>query len=579
MLQAMARPTETPAIEPGTAAGNGPGAPKIDLVEPFLARISAKASRSAANAESRIGTAAGAPRGTAAAPVIDPLVARTSGEGSQSVADAAIAVNDGMRSAQIQNEQAGQLIDPLAHEFRVPAPPAPPAPEFTSDVGTLGPENSRGLSGKPIDPLARTDEEGVRPLPAIRTVGNTRESIVPKEQTTKQIDPHVARASSELIPAPPSLAQRDAAPISSNPPRPASDDPSRPAGGNSPRLAQQRTDAYLDGIGKTHAPGLGSTVPSGRPAASSPNSVTTTYIDPNCAETGPTFDFTMEALLWRMEHTRGQPMMVNPVLGRTVQTSDLNLGLQVGPRLMMDFLSDEDDTIHSFEIGYFGIYNWFDRLTEVAPAGTFLRLPDVLGDVGVTTDFSGASAMVARDQSRINSVELNVFFGRRDSSFHWALGPRFIRLEEQFNLNSFTADRFSFYSVDTLNDLWGLQWVGRWRGTRGCWEFTSICKVGIYDNQVRQSTLLTDNDRTVVLRSFSPSETVASLVVDGGFTAAYQFNGTWLARVGYNVFYMDNVARATDQLDFSNNATSGSRLFFRQDALAHGFNFGLEARW
>jgi hypothetical protein len=92
-------------------------------------------------------------------------------------------------------------------------------------------------------------------------------------------------------------------------------------------------------------------------------------------------------------------------------------------------------------------------------------------------------------------------------------------------------------------------------------------------------TLMTDNDRTVVLRDFGRTRNVAAFALDAGINVGYQITGTWLARVGYNVFVLDNVARATDQLDFSNNAISGSRLFFRQDAVAHGLNFGLEARW
>jgi hypothetical protein len=307
--------------------------------------------------------------------------------------------------------------------------------------------------------------------------------------------------------------------------------------------------------------------------------VSTTIIDPNCPSSGPYFDFTIEALLWRLEATRGQPMILNPGAGTSVRTDDLDLGFQAGPRIAMEFMSEEEETIHSLEVGYFGIYNWFDRITDVAPAGTFLRLPDRLGDVGVTTDFCAAGEMQARYNVRLNSVELNVFFGDRQSDFHWAIGPRFIRLEERFNLNSFTAGRFSFYDVDTRNDLWGIQWVGRWRRTRGCWELTAICKAGVYDNEARQLTLMTDNDRTVVLRDFGRTRNVAAFALDAGINVGYQITGTWLARVGYNVFVLDNVARATDQLDFSNNAISGSRLFFRQDAVAHGLNFGLEARW
>jgi hypothetical protein len=311
-----------------------------------------------------------------------------------------------------------------------------------------------------------------------------------------------------------------------------------------------------------------------------PRGQSTTIIDPNCAaQMGPDYEFTVEALLWRLEHTRGQPMILNPALGRTIRTDDLDLGFQAGPRINMAFMSDEEESIHSIEVGYFSVFNWSGTIEENAPAGTALRLPDRLGDVGVTTDFSAANQMLANYEVKINSVELNVVFGDRNSGFHWMLGPRFIRLEEQFELDSFTAGRFSFYDVSTRNDMWGAQWVGRWRQTRGCWEVAAICKTGIFNNEARQFTLLTDNDRTVVLRDFAVADTVASFVLDAGFNAAYQFNGTWLARVGYNVFVMDNIARATDQLDFSNNTTSGDRLFFRQDAVAHGLNFGLEARW
>jgi len=320
-------------------------------------------------------------------------------------------------------------------------------------------------------------------------------------------------------------------------------------------------------------------MPSGAQAPWSPR-VGTTYIDPDCAaQTGPFFDVSVDALLWRLEPTRGQPMIVSPALGRTIRTDDLDLGFQAGPRINMAFLSDENESMRAIEVGYLGIYNWFDKITEVAPVGSFLRLPDSLGDAGVTDDFSAADRMQARYGVRLNSVELNAVFGQRQSEFQWMLGPRFIRLEERLNLNSFTADRFSFYDVDTRNDLWGAQWVGRWQRTRGCWEFTAICKVGIFDNKSRQGTLLTDNDRTVVLRDHVVSQNVAAFVLDAGLTAAYQFNGTWLARVGYNVFVMDNVARAPDQLDFSDNAASGDRIFYRQDAVAHGLNFGLEARW
>ncbi len=597
-LGGMVRSAHHAAAERGTPAPESPGGPTTDLIEPFLARISGKTARSVSNATSEGGTPTPEYHGVPTKPLIDPFLACTSGERAPSVADAAVAVDDSTPSPENHRRPAGKLIDPLApvSEKTVRSVPdavadawtlapeshrrlagklidplapviektARTAPDAVADATPLPPENSRGLAGKPIEPLARMGEETAHPVPEVPTAGNSRDWRAQREPTAKRIDLHVARTSGEIAHEAPNSVPGDSTRSSSNP----------------ARLAQKRTDPYLDGISETYPLALGVTTPSGTPVAHSPGGLSTTFIDPNCAaQIGPYFDATVEALLWRLESTRGQPMILNPVLGRTIRTDDLDLGFQAGPRINMAFMSDEEESIHAFEVGYFGVYNWFDRIVEQAPAGSFLRLPDRLGDVGVTTDFSAAEQMQASYGVNLNSVELNVVFGGPRSDFHWMLGPRFIRLEERFNLDSFTAGRFSFYEIGTRNDLWGVQWAGRWRRTRGCWELTGICKVGIYDNQARQSTLLTDNDRTVVLREFSPGATVAAFVLDAGVTAAYQFNGTWLARVGYNVFVMDNVARAPDQLDFSNNTTSGNRLFFRQDAIAHGLNFGLEARW
>jgi len=306
-----------------------------------------------------------------------------------------------------------------------------------------------------------------------------------------------------------------------------------------------------------------------------------TRIDQYCAASvPPTFDVTIEALLWRLEHTWGQAMILNPILGTETRTDALDLGMAAGPRINVAYLADQGiEDVQGFETSYFGLYNWTARRTEVAPVGTFLRLPDRFRDPGVTTDFSAAEEMRVRYDVQLNSVEVNLLLGRLQAPFSWIFGGRFIRLEEEFNLDSLTAGRTSFYHVGTRNDLWGVQWGFRWNRRRGYWTLSTMLKVGIFDNQARQNTLVTDVDRTVVLRNFSTETPIATAVVDGGFSLAYQINAFWSVRAGYNVFWMNNVARATDQLDFSDNPLSGSRLFFRQDAVAHGLNFGLERRW
>ncbi len=306
-----------------------------------------------------------------------------------------------------------------------------------------------------------------------------------------------------------------------------------------------------------------------------------TRIDPECAaNVPPTFDVTVESILWRMEHTRNQAMIINPGMGTETRTDALDLGLRIGPRVNVTYLADEGiEDVQGIETSYFGIYDWSDSLLEIAPAGTSLRLPDRFGDAGVTTDFCNADRMRVQYDIRLNSVELNLLLGKLQSPFSWIFGARFIRLEEDFNLDSFTANRMSFYQVNTRNDLYGVQWGARWRVSHGNWTFIPVWKTGIYNNNAQQSTLVTDNDRTVVLRNYSTDASVASCEAEGGFAVAYQFSKCWSARIGYNVLWMNNVARATDQLDFSNNAISGSRVFLREDAVAHGLNVGLERRW
>jgi len=572
VLGEMARRSEPATVQDGTPDQTPAETPTMGLDQAFLARITGKTTVSTPPAEPKGVEAAVAELHGAAATMVDPMVSLTSGEESAPAGEVVVTDEAGYRP-QHESVASEKLINPLAGGSQSQAIEAPSrvSPPLMTNAEPSDSEHEAPISGKIVDPLAPSRNPPFRSVAEVQTAVESREGNANDQAVGKAWDFQVSRTSAEAV-AEPNRSGSNAGSSTQNAlPRPTANAPAR--------LAQKQPDPYLDALVPAQTPAPAGLMPAAQHAVQRPQGVTTTYIDPNCAETDPIFDLTAEALVWRLEHTRGQPMILNPLLGRTIRTSSLDLGYQAGPRLSMDFLSDEEEAVHSFEIGYFGVYNWFDRITEIAPAGTFLRLPDVLGSPGVTMDFSAADAMVARYQARVNSVELNAFFGPRDASFHWGIGPRFIRWEEEFLLESFTTGRVSNYQVDTLNDLWGLQWVGRYRRTRGCWELSGLCKVGIYENKATQSTLMTDNNRTVVLRDFSPSDNVAALVVEGGITAAYQFNGTWLARFGYNVFYMDNVARATDQLDFSNNSTSGNRLFFRQDALAHGFNCGLEARW
>jgi hypothetical protein len=70
-----------------------------------------------------------------------------------------------------------------------------------------------------------------------------------------------------------------------------------------------------------------------------------------------------------------------------------------------------------------------------------------------------------------------------------------------------------------------------------------------------------------------------AFVGDLNLTAIYQINSVWGARLGYNVIFIEGVALAPDQLDFTNTPSSGSGIDTDGSVFLHGINAGLEARW
>jgi hypothetical protein len=64
-----------------------------------------------------------------------------------------------------------------------------------------------------------------------------------------------------------------------------------------------------------------------------------------------------------------------------------------------------------------------------------------------------------------------------------------------------------------------------------------------------------------------------------GFSATYQVTSTLYAKAGYNLLWVEGIARAPDQLDFTDTPESGTALVIGKGAFLHGANVGLEARW
>jgi len=303
------------------------------------------------------------------------------------------------------------------------------------------------------------------------------------------------------------------------------------------------------------------------------------WIDPSCLGTRePLWDAYGEELWWWLGKSKSLPIAVNPLAGTALRTDALGLDSSPGAAVDATMKNDEGETVRFVQFRYLGLYDWRGTSLDVAPAGTFLRFPDRLGDPGVTVDFSNANAMQVFDRSDLNSVELNVLFGPPDLDLQFIFGGRYLRFNEAFQINSFTGPSFSSYTVLARDELYGAQFGARTQRQWGRWEFVPTIKLGVYDSEARQGQSITDSDRTVVLREATGRSAIGSFGLDASLLLSYRLSDTWSLRGGYGLLYFTNVVRAPDQLDFSDNSLSGHGIK-PGSVLAHGLQFGIGARW
>lgn len=164
---------------------------------------------------------------------------------------------------------------------------------------------------------------------------------------------------------------------------------------------------------------------------------------------------------------------------------------------------------------------------------------------------------------------------------HWFVGFRYLSLDEEFNIQGADVEEgTSNYNIRTHNDLYGLQIGGRWGASRGRlgWEWTG--KAGLFGNAAGQTQFVTDFPPPFLLRPTIGSEDgQLAFVGELGCSLLYQLTTVWSVRGGYNLMWIEGVALAPDQLDFTNTATSGSSLTSSGGVFLHGANMGIEARW
>ena len=274
-----------------------------------------------------------------------------------------------------------------------------------------------------------------------------------------------------------------------------------------------------------------------------------------------------------------------------IATSDLHFDFQPGLRVTAGFWLDD---CRALEISYMGLFETGSSLSAAAGEGSLWKVPDPLGSAEDANVFKFTDRVRISYPSALNSFEINlpccccstccecdrVYC----SSFEWFAGFRYINLTEDFNLyaerDEFGGTESGTYGIHARNNLYGAQLGARIRRgwDRFRWELTG--KAGLYGNDAYQRQYITDFPPGFFLRPMVSAEHgQVGFVGEINFALVYKLNDVWGLRAGYNVMWLEGVALAPNQLDFTFTDTSGSGLNSCGGLFLHGGSLGLEGRW
>jgi hypothetical protein len=267
-----------------------------------------------------------------------------------------------------------------------------------------------------------------------------------------------------------------------------------------------------------------------------------------------------------------QPLVINTITNATLLSTDQfdNAGVQAGFRLLLGHQSSDGQ---AWEASFLRIDDW--RSSARVVGNSDLAIP---GDLGLATlDFFNADTMQVSLATQLDSFEIDYL--RSFDIISLLGGFRYLNVSEQLEItpsDSVTAG--GQYRISTGNNLFGAQIGARMGRQVGRLSWSITGKAGMFDNEVRQRQYVEDFP-AFILRNTQTNSAQLAFVGDMNFSAGYRLNDVWSIRAGYNLMWIDGVALAAQQVDFTNTATSGTNVITKSGLFLHGVNVGLEARW
>lgn len=285
-----------------------------------------------------------------------------------------------------------------------------------------------------------------------------------------------------------------------------------------------------------------------------------------------------ETLVLDRNNTFGDPLVLDednfpePVL----TGDDLNFDFEAGTKFTIGRVATNGAAI---EAVYFGRNDW---MAEASALGDNNR--SIPGDLGLATfDYFAVDRIDVSYGSQIDNLEVNYI--RHFSNLRLLAGFRYFELDESLQIASFDADTFlSDYLIDTQNRLYGGQ-IGAAYGIMGTtrfdrqWEINTGLKLGVFGNANQQSTLVRDLNNNLVYRDLTVEGDGTSFIGQIDIKGSVNLWKHLDLVIGYNLLWVESVALAPYQLDFTDTLDSSNFVNDTPGVFFHGLSIGLSGTW
>jgi hypothetical protein len=300
----------------------------------------------------------------------------------------------------------------------------------------------------------------------------------------------------------------------------------------------------------------------------------------NCYDDGLTHYAYFDAELFYARRTMG--LVSSPVVDATsggalaTTTSPSEFKYEPGLKSTVGYMFPQAFAIE----GTFEGQNYWSNHQTVNNGAADLTIPGALGAalVDLGSAAGGTSQITTSYTSRFDSTEFNLV--RPYANIQFLAGFRYIEVNDKYDINgASSAFSASDYLIQSHNHLYGAQIGarGQWQISRATFDLQS--KGGIYANSAAQHQTVFDTDNTFLVRDAGASNTELAFVGEVSAYLTVPVYSFLTARFGYSALWISDLALAPNQLDFSNDATSGTALNAHEGVIIHGFDAGLEARW